>query len=607
MPTQISRRTSFVLTTCSLLLAATTGAVPDARAQGGPTTGPDVTVIYLSTTTSNLGASGGIRAYAIGTTSCNIGDKDVNWCDETNGCSGGNVSLTNAQHPVIAQNLYRLKDGRFLQLGMSWLKHGFVSTNSTDSACKVGHPSCSGTPVGGSQLGVGCTDTYGSGLNSGGGSTCAGGSGCRLGQRSEVNPTTGVYPMPYTNVPHPLSIDQRIQVPEVEVNPALNPGATYWIEGQYVSDNDAQAGNGLNNASYRLVAFGASPNFNMTPAGNQSSTVREKTALYAWKAADPAVEIFNADFCSAPLERFEVARKVTGTGPWHYEYVVRNLNSDHAAQAFSVDFPANTAITNVGFYDVDSHSGEPYSTTDWTSSVDAPNGTVRWETESWASNNNANALRWATMYSFWFDADADPATAQHAVDLFKPLPEAIANAGDDVAVCPGGSVQIGAAPVAGQTYLWSPGGETASQISVSPATQTVYTLTATNRCDSSQDTVTVSVATAPDAPTLVSPASGATGLQPPVALSWSAVAGADDYTVEVATDAGFANVIASATVAATNTQVGSLSAQQYFWRVTANAACSSVPSAAFNFSVASGIFSDGFVSGDSTAWSAIVP
>jgi hypothetical protein len=607
MPTQISRPSLFALATGSLLLATAVGTVSAARAQGGPTTGPDVTVIYLSSTTSNLGAVGGIRAYAIGTTSCNIGDKDVNWCDEAGGCSGGSVSLTNAQHPVIAQNLYRLKDGRFLQLGMSWLKHGFVSTNTTDSACKVGHPSCSGTPVGGSQLGVGCTDTYGSGLNSGGGSTCAGGSGCRLGQRSEVNPTTGVYPMPYTNVPHPQTIDQRIQVPEVEINPALNPGATYWIEGQYISDNDAQAGNGLNNASYRLVTFGASPNFTMTPAGNLSSTVREKTALYAWKAADPAVEIFNADFCSAPLERFEVARKVTGTGPWHYEYVVRNLNSDLAAQAFSVDFPANTVISNVGFYDVDSHSGEPYSTTDWTSSVDTPSGTVRWETEAWASNNNANALRWATMYNFWFDADADPATAQHAVDLFKPLPEAVANAGNDVSVCPGDSVLIGAAPVAGQTYLWSPGGATTAQVSVSPASQTVYTLTATNRCDTSQDTVTVTVESAPDAPALLSPTSGATGLQLPVDLSWASVAGANDYTVELATDAAFTNLVASTTVAATTAQVGSLGAHTYFWRVTANGACSSVPSATFSFSVASGIFNDGFETGDASAWSALVP
>ena len=43
------------------------------------------------------------------------------------------------------------------------------------------------------------------------------------------------------------------------------------------------------------------------------------------------------------------------------------------------------------------------------------------------TNNNANALRWATMYNFWFDADAAPATAQHAIDLFKPIVPAVAD------------------------------------------------------------------------------------------------------------------------------------------------------------------------------------
>src|SRR5262245_9875310 len=88
--------------------------------------GPDVTV-YQLTDISNYGAFNGVRGYAIGTTSCNVGSTPVNWCDNSGGCSG----LTSRQHPVIAQNLYRLKSGRFEQIGMSWLKHGFVSTNSS--------------------------------------------------------------------------------------------------------------------------------------------------------------------------------------------------------------------------------------------------------------------------------------------------------------------------------------------------------------------------------------------------------------------------------------------------------------------------------------------
>ena len=37
---------------------------------------PDVTVIYLGST-SNWGAAGGVRAYSVGTTSCNIGNQPI--------------------------------------------------------------------------------------------------------------------------------------------------------------------------------------------------------------------------------------------------------------------------------------------------------------------------------------------------------------------------------------------------------------------------------------------------------------------------------------------------------------------------------------------------
>ena len=398
MPTRTLRICRIATSAVGLALLVLAAFPAALRAQGQQTSGPDVTIIYIGDT-QNYGVSGGIRGYSIGTTSCNIGTTPVNWCDNNGGCSNGTITLSAAQHPVIAQNMYRMLDGRFEQIGMSWLKHGFLSTNSTDSSCLVGHPSCSSPPLGSNQLGVGCTDTYGSGLN-----------GSRpLGMRSEVNPTSGVFPFPETQVNPTLLYEQRIKVPEAEL--AL-PGASYWVEGQYIADNDAVAGNGLNNASYRPVTVSPST-FNLSFAG---SIVREKTAIQAWKAADVAVEIFNDDFCTAPVERFEVARKVTVVDgdTWHYEYTVRNMNSDHAAQKFSVDFPDGTPIGNVGFRDIDSHSGEPYSTIDWTSAVDGTNGTVSWATETFAANNNANALRWAESSLMSKSSDAWPGPRRFA-------------------------------------------------------------------------------------------------------------------------------------------------------------------------------------------------
>ena len=132
--------------------------------------GPDVIVGDL-TGPSKWGTLGGVTSYSIGTTSCNIGNQILNWFD--------NSTL----HPVIGQNIYRLENGRFEQIGMSWLKHGFCALQGT--LCGP----CS--PVGGgceTRLGIGCSDPYGSGLNGNQGG---------LGPRSEVNASTGVFLWPF--------------------------------------------------------------------------------------------------------------------------------------------------------------------------------------------------------------------------------------------------------------------------------------------------------------------------------------------------------------------------------------------------------------------------
>ena len=378
---------------------------------GTPTQGPDVTVIEL-TDTWNYGTASGFRGYSVGTNSCNIGSDPVNWCNNNGGCAAGHYSLTDDQHPVIAQGLYRLRDGRFEQVGMSWLKHGFLALN-TPMNCRTGTP-CAGSPLGGDMLGVGCTDIYGSSLN-----------GSRpLGQRSAVNATTGVFPYPFASVGASGPSAQRLRVADSDVDPVLNADANYWIEAQYVVDNDATAGNALNNASYQVVDVDAAT-LDLDQVGG---TIRERSVLYGWRTIDPLVQIHNVDVPGDIVQRFEAARRVTdnGDGTWHYEFAVRNMNSDRSARLFRVDFPDGTTITGEGFHDVDSHSGEPYLVTDWTVTKDAEAGTVTWSTVDFATDPNANALRWATMFSFWFDADAAPSAELYALGLFKPgSPEAI--------------------------------------------------------------------------------------------------------------------------------------------------------------------------------------
>lgn len=377
----------------SLLLAST----------GLHAAGPDVTVLVLSDT-ANYGAENGIRGYSVGTTSCNIGDAPLNWCS-SGGCAPG---ASDSDHPVIAQNLYRLKNGRMDQIGASWLKHGFFSVNSQAVNCRTG--SCQQPPAGGAQLGVGCTDPYGSGLN-----------GSRpLGRRSQVDPSSGLFPNPAP----PFGDDsttwnQRVAVAEGDLLAALNPDARYFVEGQYIARDDAAAGNGLNNASYREVS--------VTPGSHTlqmvAPTVPQAAAVQAWAAIDADVELINVDVPSDPLQRFHVARKVTVVKPgtlWHYEYAIHNLNSERAADRFEIEFPGVTSVTAIGFHDVNAHSGEPYDTRDWLGSTGK--NTVSWEALEFPSApGNANALRWATLYNFWFNANRPPQEiTTHRLRLFTP-------------------------------------------------------------------------------------------------------------------------------------------------------------------------------------------
>ena len=402
------RRRVLAALAAGVLVALALGAVAIPRAGAGGI-GPDVTV-YEFEGIGHYSQVGDFRSYSLGTRSCNQGDVVLNWCDENRPIPGGGCGFgtTDMDHPVIAQNLYRLKDGRFEQIGMSWLKHGFTALQETRSECGNGecHPA-----INGDFLGVGCTDPYVASLN-----------GNRpLGMRSEVDAATGAFPFPYTQVNPGDATEQRIRVAIADLEPALNPGARYWMEGQYVAPDDAAAGNGLNNASHQEVSV--SPALNLSFVGNVGDIVREAPAIAAWPAVDPEVELRAIDVPSSnPRQRFRVARKVTdlGGGDFHYEYAIHNLNSDRSAYRFTVDFPPGVTITNPGFHDVDHHSGEPYDTADWVADLSIP-GQVTWSTDDHATDPDANALRWGTMFSFWFDATADPGGGlPHTLGLFKP-------------------------------------------------------------------------------------------------------------------------------------------------------------------------------------------
>jgi hypothetical protein len=266
----------------------------------------------------------------------------------------------------------------------------------------------------GTGLRPGCRDIYSASFNGG---------QSRLGPRSGINP----YDATFSPIPSGTgdAIWRRVQIKVSDMSATTFPGAQYFAEGVYVCQ-DEEPPQQLNNATYRpmLVAnTGATPPYTWSPTG---ATASGKPAIMAWRehglglnTPDTSVQVVTADI---PGEgRFYAAGKVrdlsgTGVGPWRYDYAVFNLNSHRSASSLVVAVPDSATVTNIGFHAPDYHSGEIYDNTDWTGAKTG--GEIKWSSPAtFATNPNTNALRWGTMYNFWFTADVAPAAALGDVTL----------------------------------------------------------------------------------------------------------------------------------------------------------------------------------------------
>ncbi len=354
-----------------------------------PSVGPDIVVGEIPMLWK-WGTVNGITGYSMSTDSCNFGDTGIPFIEHS------------TQHPIIAQNMYRVKQGRIEQIGMGWVKHTFGAAANT-TCCFCDNPNSF------QMLGPGCSDPYDAGTN---------GSQSRLGPRSDINPFTGDFQYPYTwQGQGGDAIYKRLQVHEADLDPALNPDAQYFVEVQYITPSEAGTGNQFNNVSYRPALVGAHDE-NGWVMNTTGQTIRKKPAVSVWKTSDPSVNFTNVDVPDDGRLILAFKTSDNGDGTWHYEYAIYNMNCHRSASGFSVPIPPLVTVTNVGFHDVDSHSGEPFDTTDWTATVTGQE--VQWAAASFAENADANALRWGTLYNYWFDADTAPTDGEVTLGLFLP-------------------------------------------------------------------------------------------------------------------------------------------------------------------------------------------
>jgi hypothetical protein len=394
--------------------------------------GPDIIVGDLPAMQQfGAGAVQGVTqvGLGVGTTSCNNGDTEVDWFE-----------LPDTDHCVIPQNLYRMSGGsnnndRFEQVGQSWMKHAFFALQ--DNACGFGcTPASDGT-----HLGAGCSDPYDAALNA---------DQLSLGSRAWVNPFTGAFPSNAVDHTGHTETGQshRLIVAENDLNTALNPGATYYAEAQYVTPHEFAWCQGhpgqcnmYNNASYRRFNVNGTTNFTFSPVG---STIRMTSAINAW----PGATINMIEPVPGSDGRAFVAYKVTGpvAGVWHYEYALYNQNLDRSIQSFSVPLGSGITVSNFGFHAPPNHPGwandgtqgdAGYSNAPWVFSQSSTS--LNWSTETFAQNQNANAIRWGTLYNFRFDSNRPPLATNATVGFFKagaPITVAIQGPAPDGATTP---------------------------------------------------------------------------------------------------------------------------------------------------------------------------
>ncbi len=378
---------------CAVLMAAAGSAMAQPTpAACGSGTGPDV-IVGIITGPTNYTAVGTREAVSFGTTSCNMGTTALHW----------DASPANT-HPVIGGNLYKWSTvngaTRFEQIGLSWLKHGFLALANSD-CCTCQNP---GT---GALLGVGCSDPYTSSRN---------GTQSGLGPRNTVNAHTGAYPTGTPTRPSGGNLGRcEVEIADLEASSAT---VKYVGECQYVTPDDAAAGRQNNNASrIDVTASGSGTTWTF---GFSGTTTRQESAIWRWRGFDPTVTM---NYVQVPDDgMYVVGSKATdlGGGQWHYEYAVYNMNGDRNGGSFGIPVPAGVTVSNIGFHGVVHRDGSgsgaiPYSTAAW--STTESGGMLTFACETPAANPNANAIRWGTTYNFRFDTNSPPASGSNNVTL----------------------------------------------------------------------------------------------------------------------------------------------------------------------------------------------
>lgn len=304
---------------------------------------------------------------------CNAGESPIDWY-------GAPIGIA----PMFVFNMYRLKDGRLEQIGASWAKHS--QGTSQEDWCGFG---CAALPTI-QRLGPGCSDTYNSNIN---------GRQLTYAPRSEVNAWNGAFTYATSMLANPVNpsteTERLCEVRDQDLDPALNSGATYFLECYAVAHDDS---NHMNSLSHRKVAItggspGATWSFELQGPAINGPIMQSYTGATAVQI--PALPIDDGR-CFVACKTSEVS-----AGVYRFEYAVYNHDKHRGIRQFSVPVGSSTTIANVGF-SAPPRSGDPGTSDAWEHGRSG--AMLVWEAPAYEPTLSSNPIGWGMTYNFWFEA-----------------------------------------------------------------------------------------------------------------------------------------------------------------------------------------------------------
>ncbi|MBL9079886.1 MAG: hypothetical protein JNL08_20480 [Planctomycetes bacterium] len=366
----------------------------------------------------------GEAGFMVGHSWCNGGTVNLPWVSQA-----GGVMVD--QYPRICWLLARESGGRMVQVsGRSFCKHSPTAYNFSSGPCA---PCNVGS---GSYFFVGCSDTYGSGINS---------SQLALGPTEEINPWLGTWnpsgsyfdrgdpaatgatavdsvrTLDWTQVQAFDAVKNRMIVQEGQ----LLANANYFAQVQAVVQGEPVAARGNNIMNRQFSITGSGGSWSASAIGNSL----QGSVLTRWQGATWQVGGNGGDD-----GRFLVAVKVTGPtgGLYHYEYAIHNLDNMRGGASFRVPIAPGAVVQNAGFRDIDA---DPLN--DWSSAQNANEITF--------TAPAGNALQWNTIYNCWFDCSIPPGAGAMTID--QALPGAGALSVSVTSVVPSGMLFAAKQPI----------------------------------------------------------------------------------------------------------------------------------------------------------------